>query len=153
MEMFIKSSYEHLWDRSDNNITMEQANILEFLNEFHMKQMYDSIVKILGDHGGSLAGAQLGSLFQADCRVAKLNREKYIAAPSKAGGQHWLKALLLGKMAHFTCINHLTTHHIHIDDSNQISLKKKTPLFAMGVGGSASSSQSSGPQSKRQRHN
>ena len=153
MESFVKSSYEHLWDRSDNNITMEQANILEFLNEFHMKQMYDSIVKILGDHGGSLPGARLGALFQENCRVAKLNREKFIAQPSKPGGQHWLKALLLGRMAHFTCINHLTTHHILINDSNEISLKKKTPVFAMGVGGSASSSQSSGPSSKRPRHN
>ena len=152
LETFIHSSYDHLWDRSQSNITMEQANILEFLNEFHMKEMYDAIVSILTKHGGTLPGSQLGQEFQSQCRVAKLNREKFAAAPSKKGGQHWLKALLSGRMAHFTAINHMTTYHIRINDINDISLKKKGSTFARGSG-SASSSTIGNPGPKRQRHN
>ena len=150
IDSFIHNSYDHLWKRSQFHISQEQANVLEFLNAAHMQDMFKTLETILKEAGGCLPGSEVGSKFQEGCRVAKLNRQKFMAQPSKPGGQHWLKALLLGRMAHYTATTSTVSSHITIDDQNLISLIPKPSTFVGRILGSSSSSL--WPNPKKPRH-
>ena len=86
----------HLIDPDTYNINNEQANVLNFLTDYHVKDIYDIIVDVLTDAPGrSMPSATLcKDHLLPKCRVAKLNRDKYNNTRQSQAGQHWFKALL-----------------------------------------------------------
>ena len=145
LDTLVTNAYAHFWDRSENRITQDQANVLEFLNDAHLSEMHTILEGILKQGGGAMPGSEVGAKFQEQCKVAKLNRQKYVSLPSTPGGQHWMKALLRGRMNHFSATNHRVSNHIVISDDNILMLQPKPSRLER------SSGSDSQPSAKRQR--
>ena len=144
-------------DQIEVKITHKQSNVLEFLSESHLAHFHE----ILSNHlqAGPMTGAKIGEIFLKESRVARKNKEKYLECRHEGPfNQHWLKALLKGRLLQFSSTRSDIEYNIHMDESHMVSLKRKGSTI-QEVGGASSSTASfssemlqTAPWNKRGRH-
>lgn len=148
---FIEKSFDHMRDTTEVTVTHEQQNVLDFLNDNHLYDMYDSLSTILIENNCVLPGARAGEIFLQRCKVASLNRKKFNEqAVTRAHNQHWFKALLKGRMKDYCSKTESIEFFIHMDDSHVLRLVPKGNSEEMGNDPSSSSAGES-PMSKKRR--
>ena len=146
---FIENSYEFFFDRSATVISHEQANVLDFFNDNHLAEMHSVLESMLKANEGPMLGSEVGKKLYDQCRVARYNKYKFKEEPGVTGGQHWMKALLRGRMHHYSSTTPRIANHIIITDDNVVLLQPKPSNLSYVPG----SSSSSGLPSKRHRSN
>ena len=147
---FIEKAGNRLKENFGVVITHEQANVLDFLSDHHLEEMHTVLTKHLENAGGQMPGSKLGELFLKDCQVARMNKDRFKkCSPDRVGNQHWLKALLKGKLRQFSGrMAGIRCHVIMGPDATVRLLQKPSSAKASGE---AASSSSSGPASKKMR--
>ena len=140
---------DRIRNQIDVTITHEQSNVLDFLHESHLEEMYWVLHKHL--QNGPMLGSKLGEAFLKECRVARLNKAKFLEqVHNKPHNQHWFKALIKGRLRQFSTRRPECDSHVEIDENAMICLRRK-------ISGNPTSSSSSsswgldGPQMKRSR--
>ena len=101
IHLIMQKSVDHILIMEDFQLRHIQANVLDFLGKQHLSEIYKIISATLEQppHKTLAATFVKDELLRAS-NVAKMNREKYVAASriaegdEKSKGQHWLKALL-----------------------------------------------------------
>ena len=94
----IKNGTPHLMKPGMVNITHEQATVLAFLTDAHLEEIYKTMLRTFRQ-GFSVSAAYLGQQLMNECRVAKLNRGKFLECDhTKAHNQHWMTALIRGRL-------------------------------------------------------
>ena len=108
LAIIMEKSVNHIINMEEFGLRHVQANVLYFLGNQHLSEIYKCISSALDTPPHKVSAA----MFVKDellkkCYVAKMNREKYIAASrkietdEKLKGQHWLKALLSYRLRSF----------------------------------------------------
>ena len=130
------------------NITHAQANVLDFLSDHHLQEMHEVLTKHLLENNGTMIGSRLGDVFLRDCQVARMNKDRFKQCePDRVGNQHWLKALLKGRLRQFSGRSSEIFYHICMCPDASIKLIPKTGAPSH----ESASSSSAGPSSKKMR--
>ena len=146
----VEKSSHRLKENIGVNISHEQANVLDFLSDHHLEEMHEVLTAHLLTNDGEMIGSKLGDLFLKDCRVARMNKDRFKqCSHDRVGNQHWLKALLKGKLRQFSAKTASVAYHINMGPDAMIRLMEK-PTVAKATG-QPSSSSSSGPPAKKNR--
>ena len=145
----IKTLEGRLKDNMGVNITHAQANVLDFLTDHHLESMHGVLTYHLKKHGGSMAGSRLGELFLQDSHVARMNKERFKQCDAdKVGNQHWLKALLKGKLRQWSAKSDEATDHVIMGPDATIMLVGKYSHSGSKRGGASSSSDNPGEKNR-----
>ena len=146
----ITSLESRLKDNMGVNITHSQANVLDFLTDHHLETMHGVLTYHLKQHGGSMAGSRLGELFLQDCFVARENKKRFKECEAdRVGNQHWLKALLKGKLRQWSGKSDTANDHVIMGPDATIMLVAKRMNEEPTWGGASSSSHN--PATKKRR--
>ena len=101
IHVIMQKSVDHIIIMEDFQLRHIQANVLDFLGKQHLSEIYKVISATLEQPPHKpLAATFVKDELLRKSNVAKMNREKYVAASriaegdEKSKGQHWLKALL-----------------------------------------------------------
>ncbi len=73
----------------------------------------------------SLGGAQVGEYLIRNSTVAATSRKKFQASARAEGGQHWLKALIMSVLKHWTLNHDEVTEVVLMDEDGHVSLREK----------------------------
>ena len=137
MQEFVKRNLTFLRATRHESITHEQANVLDFLNEKHLAEILKTLVACLEEKKGKAAASAIGQQLIKHCRVAALNRNKFLQNKPKEGGQHWLKAFVTGKLLDFTQRDSIVQHEVHFDDDTHELFLIDKSTFGSRSSGSA----------------
>ena len=101
IHLIMQKSVDHILIMEDFQLRRIQANVLDFLGQQHLSESYKITSATLEQPPHkTLAATFVKDELLRKSNVAKMNREKYVAASriaegdEKSKGQHWLKALL-----------------------------------------------------------
>lgn len=75
------------------------ANVLNFLSDHHLEEIYNILYETLHNNGDTnyIAGSQIGNILYASSRAAQLNKKKWAATCKDLPDTrrfHWMKALI-----------------------------------------------------------
>ena len=136
---FVKSNHMHIRLWANTQLSHEQSAVLDFLNNAHLEDIYKTMNEFISSKDGRARAADVGQYLQKNCRVASLNRKKFLECPAKAGGQHWMKALLNTRLLHFSMTHSKVENEIHFDeDTHEIYTISKTNKRQLGTSSSSS---------------
>jgi hypothetical protein len=108
MNVIMSESSRHILHPDEFGLRHIQANVLDFLADKHLAEMYHCIGSALEKPPHKVVAAVwVKDEFLKNCHVASLNRKKYVekSSDTKSGdtkkGQHWFNALLKYKLKPF----------------------------------------------------
>ena len=172
MGEIVEKAVNHIIIIDDFAMVHEQANVLDFLGQNHLEQIYEVIVKALtAPPHHLLASDFIKQVLLKTCLVAKLNKEKYISASSQMKGNddikqiNWFKALIKYRLKPFAMSLPSPAWWFHVTDKNVLQRvlippKKKNidlddsppPWRKLSTGTSSSSNKSwQQPEDKKRR--
>jgi hypothetical protein len=133
------------------------SNVLNFLSDYHLKAIYDVMKNHLDDYGDTryVKGSDMGSVLYANCRVAKLNKEKWVKTANRLQDKnrfHWMKALIRYSLRNFS-IRTGESRFVEIDDSKDamVYLSPMANFVSTLSGGFVEEDGSTAPPSKKAR--
>ena len=100
MGEIVEKAVHHIIIPDDFTLIHEQANVLDFLGQQHLQQIYGVIVSALSSPPHHLLAKDfIKDILLTRCPVARLNKEKYLVASKKSKENeenaviNWFKAL------------------------------------------------------------
>ena len=172
MGEIVEKAVNHIIIIDDFTMVHEQANVLDFLGQNHLEQIYEVIVKALtAPPHHLLASDFIKQVLLKTCLVAKLNKDKYISASSQMKGNddikqiNWFKALIKYRLKPFAMSLPSPAWWFHVTDKNvlqrvlippkkkHLDLDDSPPPWRKITTGSSSSSKKSWqqPEDKKRR--
>jgi len=123
-ERVLKKSLPHLTDPETMRVSSAQMNVLNFLADHHLEEMYIVIhAALLSAPKKCMSTTELvRDHLLVKCSIAKSNRDKFGQAEKLLGGFHWFKALLKCRLKQFAMVNHAGDPEIILDDSMRVYL-------------------------------
>ena len=172
MGEIVEKAVNHIIIIDDFTMVHEQANVLDFLGQNHLEQIYEVIVKALtAPPHHLLASDFIKQVLLKTCLVAKLNKDKYISASSQMKGNddikqiNWFRALIKYRLKPFAMSLPSPAWWFHVTDKNvlqrvlippkkkHLDLDDSPPPWRKITTGSSSSSKKSWqqPEDKKRR--
>ena len=115
---FVGENMSYLGNYFDVPISSEQFNVLAFLSESHLKDIYDCLNEYLHEKKTRAKAADVGQHLISKLWVAQKNRQIYqkITLDPAKRTSRWLKALIETRLMHFIRCNDDCENEIHYDD-------------------------------------
>ncbi len=140
--VLLNNSLVHLTDPETMEVSSKQMNVLNFLADHHLEEIYKLVHEALNNtEQKSMGTAQLvRDHLLAKSSTARSNREKFQEVDRKAGGFHWFKALLKCRLKKYAMMKHPADRAILLDDfSKQVYLEANGVEMERESSGSTSS--------------
>ena len=123
----LKAAAKHMTNPSTYNISNEQANVLDYLADHNLEQLYQAILKGFRTEKKDKIPSSVfvKNHILAGPLVARMNRDKFYEVAGSGPKTNWFKSLINYKMQVYIMQKHSGGPNIKMDDDHNVCLIQK----------------------------